>query len=605
MTGELGRGAMGVVYRAEDPAIGRTVAIKTIRLGELSDSSERERLRERLLREARSAGILSHPGIVTIYDVQEEGDTAYVFMEYVNGQTLEQLLGSGGALEGNKILDVLRQTAVALDYAHGKGIVHRDIKPANVMVSVEGEAKITDFGVAKILSQQMTQAGTIMGTPNYMSPEQIQGESVDGRSDQFSLAVIAFELITGEKPYAADSLPTLLYKIVREAPVPPERLNPTLGTEVGQILDKAFAKDRDGRYDSCTEFISAFAMAVNASPEWRPQSRGSSSDMETVLSDHGLPAPELTDADGTVAASPAAVPPVGTATERRKRRQEEVEKESHLVRNLMVVVVVAILAAGGYFGYRYYNELTDSRAAMARMTESEPVTPETAETGDLTAATDLIPPEPAAEAPNTAAEPSESAVVSPEAANGAPDEGAVSSPAPEAAPEETGPAETAEAVAEPPPPAQAPAQAPAPPPPAAPKERWVQIRSNPAGATVSADNDPQLRCETPCELPLANGRHVLELSLAGHRLAPRIINVPNILDVTVNLDRMAGTLAITSEPAGATIILNGETRDEKTPAMLRLPVGRYSIRLEMEGRPAFEDTVQVEDQVMTNIGVDW
>jgi hypothetical protein len=160
--------------------------------------------------------------------------------------------------------------------------------------------------------------------------------------------------------------------------------------------------------------------------------------------------------------------------------------------------------------------------------------------------------------------------------------------------------EVEEAVVEPPP-----AEPPKPPPPAAPKEHWVHIRSNPVGATVSADNDPELRCETPCELPLANGRHVLELSLAGHRLAPRIINVPNVVDVSVNLDTMAGTLAITSEPSGATIILNGETREEKTPAMIKLPVGKYSIRLLMEGRPPFEDTVQVEDQVMTNIGVDW
>jgi hypothetical protein len=133
----------------------------------------------------------------------------------------------------------------------------------------------------------------------------------------------------------------------------------------------------------------------------------------------------------------------------------------------------------------------------------------------------------------------------------------------------------------------------------------VQIRSNPPGAAVSADDDPELVCQTPCELPLANGRHVLDLRLAGHRLAPRIINVPDILDVSVNLDRMAGTLAITSEPAGATIYLNGEVRNEKTPAMIRLPVGRYSIRLALEGRPAFEDSVEVQDQVITNIGVDW
>jgi len=598
VTGELGRGAMGVVYRAEDPAIGRTVAIKTIRLGELSAPSERERLRERLLREARSAGILSHPGIVTIYDVKEEGDTAYVFMEYVDGQTLERMLRGDAPIEGDKILDVLRQTATALDYAHGKGIVHRDIKPANVMVSVEGEAKITDFGVAKILSQQMTQAGTIMGTPNYMSPEQIQGESVDGRSDQFSLAVIAFELITGEKPYAADSLPTLLYKIVKEPPVSPERLNPTLGTEVGRILERAFSKDPAGRYESCTEFVSAFALAVNASPNWKPQLRGSASEMETVISDQGQTAPPLPQADSPAVSGLAAQTPLATAAERRRARQEEADRESHLVRNVLVAVALAIVIGSGVLGYRYYQELMASQAAVSQLSEAE-VPPEAAavESQNAPPLTGLAPPELSAESPRT--EP-EAMVVPPEEA--------VETRADEIAPPEevevvtAEPEPAAEQVTEAQPP---PAQPPKPPPPALPTEYRVQIRSNPAGARVTADNNPELVCETPCELTFTRGRHTLDLSLAGHRLAPRIINVPDILDVTVNLDRMAGTLAITSEPAGATIILNGETQNEKTPALLRLPVGRYSIRLVLEGRPAFEDTVEVQDQVITNIGVDW
>jgi serine/threonine-protein kinase len=168
IVGELGRGAMGIVYRAQDPTIGRTVAIKTIRLGEVTDPKERERLRERLFREAQSAGALSHPNIVTIYDVAEEGDLAYIAMEYVDGQTLERVLASGELPGGQQLLEILRQTAAALDYAHHHGIVHRDIKPANVMIDDRGTAKIADFGVAKILSQQMTQAAGIIGTPNYM-----------------------------------------------------------------------------------------------------------------------------------------------------------------------------------------------------------------------------------------------------------------------------------------------------------------------------------------------------------------------------------------------------------------------------------------------------
>ena len=154
--GELGRGAMGVVYKAQDPAIGRTIAIKSIRLSDLTDEAERERLRERLFREAQSAGILSHPGIVTIYDIAEEDGMAYIFMEFVNGPPLEKMLRVEQTPDKETLLSIFRQTAAALDYAHNKGIVHRDIKPANIMIHEDGTAKITDFGVAKIISQQMT-----------------------------------------------------------------------------------------------------------------------------------------------------------------------------------------------------------------------------------------------------------------------------------------------------------------------------------------------------------------------------------------------------------------------------------------------------------------
>ena len=193
---------MGVVYRAQDPAIGRVVAIKTIRLGDLADAAEQAKLRQRLTREAQSAGVLSHPGIVTIYDVAEQDELAYISMEYVDGPTLERMMVSDPP-DARLVLDILAQTAAALDYAHKRGIVHRDIKPANIMIHERSVAKVTDFGVARIQSHQMTQAGSMVGTPNYMSPEQIQGKPVDGRSDQFSLAVIAYELLSGEKPFQA------------------------------------------------------------------------------------------------------------------------------------------------------------------------------------------------------------------------------------------------------------------------------------------------------------------------------------------------------------------------------------------------------------------
>src|SRR6185437_15211879 len=172
--------------------------------------------------------MLSHPGIVTIYDVEQQGDLAYIAMEYVDGPTLDALLSEGQPLAAARMFGILGQTANALDYAHSKGIVHRDIKPANIMIAGDGTVKITDFGIAKITaSDQFTMTGSIVGTPHYMSPEQVQGHPVDGRSDQFSLAVIAYEMLTGDKPYTGEHLTTVVYKIVTEEPAGLARLNPS------------------------------------------------------------------------------------------------------------------------------------------------------------------------------------------------------------------------------------------------------------------------------------------------------------------------------------------------------------------------------------------
>ncbi len=270
---ELGRGAMGVVYKALDPAIGRTVAIKTIRLSEFHDPAERKRVHDRLLREAQSAGVLSHPNIVTIYDVLEEPDAAHIFMEYVSGASLGRMLHNGRLPERTLLMNYLRQVAEALDYAHRKGVVHRDIKPANIIISDESAggiplAKIADFGVAKFVSQEMTHSGTMMGTPNYMSPEQIQGLTVDGRSDQFSFAVVVYELLTGAKPFAAEGLPSLFYQICKESPKPADEINAHVDRAASEALARALAKDPEARFASCMEFVeAAFGEAAPSVPE--------------------------------------------------------------------------------------------------------------------------------------------------------------------------------------------------------------------------------------------------------------------------------------------------------------------------------------------------
>src|SRR5450759_3611443 len=304
---ELGRGAMGVVYHAIDPNIGRPVAIKTIYFGGTRKPEEIDRQRERLFREARSAGMLSHPGIVTIYDVEQQGDLAYIAMEYVDGPTLDQMLSGPAALDAERMFSILGQTAVALDYAHSKGIVHRDIKPANIMLTADGTAKIADFGIAKIAAaENLTMTGSIVGTPHYMS--QVQVQAVDGRSDQFSLAVIGYEMLTGEKPYTGEHLTTVVYKIVAEEPVPPHRLNPSLSTGIENVLRKALAKKPDGRYRNCQDFIESLEKACGATKGWKSMPRGGLLNEPTIAD---VKAPAI-----AVPASAALPPP------RRKGRAE-------------------------------------------------------------------------------------------------------------------------------------------------------------------------------------------------------------------------------------------------------------------------------------------
>jgi TonB family protein len=272
--GELGRGAMGVVFRGVDPVIGRTVAVKTIHLSEFQDPTDRNSLEERLLREARSAGILSHPNIVTVYHVGKEGDLAYIVMEFVSGPTLARVMSATRRIAREKLVEILRQTASALDYAHQNGVVHRDVKPANIMLQESGAVKITDFGVAKLSSQSLTKTGMSVGTPAYMPAEQIQGKAVDGRADQYAMAVLAYELITGTRPFEADTLTTLLFKIVYEQPVPPHSVNPEISPSLEPVFRKALSKNPAERYETCADFVRHFERAMVELP--RAAKRGNS-----------------------------------------------------------------------------------------------------------------------------------------------------------------------------------------------------------------------------------------------------------------------------------------------------------------------------------------
>ncbi|MGE0086404.1 MAG: CHASE2 domain-containing serine/threonine-protein kinase [Desulfococcaceae bacterium] len=245
---QLGKGAMGIVYLGQDPRINRTTAIKTFRFTDDFEAEEAEKMKQKFFREAESAGKLSHPNIVSIYDAGDEHDLAYIAMEFLDGEDFQKYTKKKNLLPMRKVIDYVADIADALDYAHQNGIVHRDIKPANIMLLKSGVVKITDFGIARITATSQTQTGVVKGTPHYMSPEQISGKKVDGRSDIFSLGGMLYQLLTGELPFRGDSPAALMHQIMNVPHPDPKQYNPKIMAPLVTIIDRALEKDRNKRY---------------------------------------------------------------------------------------------------------------------------------------------------------------------------------------------------------------------------------------------------------------------------------------------------------------------------------------------------------------------
>ena len=330
---ELGRGAMGVVYRAHDPVIGRTVAVKTLRVTEHASGLPQEELLRRFHTEARAAGLLSHPNIVSVYDAGKEDDFFYITMELVEGKSLQDLLGERHAFPLARVLRLMQQACSALDFAHQHNVVHRDIKPANLILTQDDTLKISDFGTAKIMQFQTAQTGQIVGTPSYMSPEQIKGRPVDGRSDIFSLGGVLYELLTGEKPFPGDSITAVIYRIVSEDPAPPREIDSSIHPGLSAIVMRALAKSPNARFQSCCQFFDALQNYRDYQPGSIP-----------------APAPETAermDADYVDSATMPSAPAITAASEPSKQGGSV----------WLALFLLAVIGAAGYKVWPALHEL--------------------------------------------------------------------------------------------------------------------------------------------------------------------------------------------------------------------------------------------------------
>ncbi|HKO04630.1 MAG TPA: protein kinase, partial [Candidatus Acidoferrales bacterium] len=346
---ELGRGAMGVVYRARDTEIGRVVAIKVILTANASPQ-DIAKYKQRFRREAQAAGRLSHPGIVTIHDIAEDDSgQPYLVMEYIEGQPLNALLGPDTKTPFLQLLDLGIQMAEALDFAHRSGVVHRDIKPQNILVTKGGRAKIADFGIARLEGTELTQEGTSLGTPSFMSPEQFRGGAIDGRTDIFSLGAVLYWMFTGQKPFPGDTVTITSFQVAFENPVPPSLAKAGLPKDLDAILSRCLAKSPEGRYATCGE-LAAELEAVKAgrrlaAPLGAPPDRTAHFPLPPLKNEPARPG-DVGPAGQPRGAAPAAAPGKGQTAPAGK---------SDLLRPIAaaaVVIVVGLAVAGTWFWWR-------------------------------------------------------------------------------------------------------------------------------------------------------------------------------------------------------------------------------------------------------------
>ncbi|HEX9188730.1 MAG TPA: TonB family protein [Vicinamibacteria bacterium] len=582
ITGALGFGAMGAVYKAWDPLIKRTLAIKTIRLDVPRQSPQHQAFIERFYQEARISGTLSHPAIVTLFDVGEDDGAPFLAMEFVDGRTIGAILEEGVRFKPERIIGLVSQVAGALDYAHSRGVVHRDIKPTNLMVSADDRVKVTDFGIAKLADSEITHSGALLGTPSYMSPEQAMGEKLDGRSDIFSLGVVAFEMLSGLQPFPGPNVTSILYKLVHVEPVEPADLetNGLVPQKWREVFRKVLAKKPEGRYPTASAFVQDLEYCLGSwfagIGDQETASLAVPVPEERTVTLKEMPGPDV---GGSLPAFPPAPPP-GAATLSGEEGGEQ---------------TLALAPAAG-------AEETVLLQPPAAAAGAPPATlllapPEASQT---------LPPEPTVRVP-TGRAPVPARAARPRHRGGVPagwvlgggasvlalalgivgwafwQRSRAAEPAVEATPAVT----EAEAT-----PVETPAPAPV-------TAGTLRVESDPPGARVRVNGEA--KGATPLDLAdLPFGAYTVRVDLRGYEPQSRDVTVDSASPAAVlrlALARPAappsGTADVVSTPAGAAVSVDGRPAGVTPLTRLKLKPGRYRLEVSLPGHETWAGTVEV------------
>ena len=652
ITGEVGRGAMGVVYRAIDPVIGRTVAVKTLPLSEAGTGLTKAELLARFQTEARAAGLLTHTNIVVVYDAGEEDGLFFITMELVEGKSLQALIDSGQLFPLPRILRIMEQTCGALQFAHDRNIVHRDIKPANLMLTPDDTVKVTDFGTAKILQfGTVQQTAHVMGTPSYMSPEQIKGKLVDGRSDIFSLGVVLYELVTGEKPFPGQNITTVIYKIVNEEPVAPRQLDPSIHPGLNAIILKALAKEPTQRYQNCRDLIEdlrnyrSLANLENPSATLplgigSPQSSAAAQHLDSQLA-------QTSRSLNSRAPSPSQTPLVRRTGALPVQAPAPEQKTSTVATVLAAVLLVGVIIFGAqkirpvFQAARQVHNASDSTQQPALPTSAPDPSQAQVAPVDLAPANSPAAGNPEALPAKNSASP---------AAKPAPTNSSLSPAAAEykarieqlAAEKHlknrlsikgTGstvmlsgklrPAEHSDllkflrnapagvqvvddiqyddSVV-----ASTTATDSAAHPAAVPGHAALHIITNVVGATayLGANSSAARQCETPCSFSgLPPGDYNLQVMKSGFQPVQTALQLRSgdSLDQKIQLEPLAQGLFVSSQPAGADVFINGDKQSGQTPVTLPLAPGKYNLVLRLSGYDAYSSQIEVHPDGQTKI----